>query len=159
MFILKGREDGYDIHLFKEYWQKKSSKECLFIDPNELKIENNQLIDKNTNYLIEQCILELHQDEILELSNEILEYFIQNKQINYFNDFRTIFILHDKRLFSLLSNQLFLYALSNQQTQLIPITYVINRIPNYLKDAIIKDKQHWIIKPNAGGKGENVIIG
>jgi hypothetical protein len=164
MFILKCKENGYDIHLFKEYWIKKTSQECLFIDPKQLKIENNKLIDKNTNYCIEQFILELHQDEILELSDDILQYLITNNQINYLNDFRTIFILHDKRLFSLLSNQQFLYALlnNNQQqtfTQLIPITYVINKIPNYLKDSIINNKQHWCIKPNSAGKGENVIIG
>lgn len=164
MFILKSKENGFDIHLFKEYWIKKTSQECLFIHPNQLKIEKENLIDKNTNYLIEQFILELHQDEIFELSDVVLQFLIKNNRINYFNDFRTIFILHDKRLFTLLSNQQFLYALlnNNQQqlvTQLIPKTFIINKIPNYLKDSIINNKQHWCIKPNSAGKGEDVIIG
>jgi phenylacetate-coenzyme A ligase PaaK-like adenylate-forming protein len=163
MFILKSKEHGYDIHLFQQYWIKKYSQQCLFIDPKQLKIENEKLIDKNTNYFIEQFILELHQDEILALSDDILELFIKNNQLNYINDFRTIFILHDKRLFSLLSSQQFLYALLNNQqntfTHLIPTTYIINKIPSYLKDSIINNKQHWCIKPNSAGKGENVTIG
>ena len=163
MFILKSKEHGYDIHLFQQYWIKKYSQPCLFIDPKQLKIDNQKLMDKNTNDCIEQFILELHQDEILELSDDILDLFIKSNQLNYINDFRTIFILHDKRLFSLLSNQQFLYALLNDQqstiAQLIPITYVINKIPNYLKDSIINNKQHWCIKPNSAGKGENVTIG
>jgi hypothetical protein len=163
MFILKSKEQGYDIHLFEQYWTKKYSQQCLFIDPKQLKLENKKLIDQKTNYFIEQFIFELHQDEILDLSDEILELILTDKQLNYINDLRTIFILHDKRLFSLLSNQQFLYALLNTQqqtfTQLIPITYVINKIPNYLKDSIITNKQHWCIKPNAAGKGENITLG
>ncbi|CAF4701857.1 unnamed protein product, partial [Rotaria sp. Silwood2] len=163
IFILKSKEHGYDIHLFKQYWTKKYSQPCLFIDPKELKIENKKLFDNNTNYCIEQFIFELHQDEILQLSDEIIELFIKNNQLNYINDLRTIFILHDKRLFSLLSNQQFLYALLNKSShrfiQLIPTTYVINKIPNYLKDSMINNKQDWCIKPNSSGKGENITIG
>ncbi|CAF3780438.1 unnamed protein product [Rotaria sp. Silwood1] len=54
------------------------------------------------------------------------------------------------------------YNVNNSQntfTQLIPITYVINKIPYYLKDSIINNKQEWCIKPNLAGKGENVTIG
>ncbi|CAF1527997.1 unnamed protein product, partial [Adineta steineri] len=164
MFIVKSKEHGYDIHLFQQYWTKKSSEQCLIIHPNDLKIENNQLINQQTNFIIEQFILELHQDEILNLSNEVLEYFIRNNEINYINDLRTIFILHDKRLFSLLSNQPFLYSLlnNNQQetiSQIIPKTFVINKLSNYLKDSIVHNKQDWCIKPNSGGKGENITIG
>ncbi|CAF1280194.1 unnamed protein product [Rotaria sordida] len=163
MFILKSKEHGYDIHLFQQYWTKKYSQPCLFINPKQLKIENKKLFDNNTNYSIEQFIFELHQDEILQLSDEILELFIKNNQLNYINDLRTIFILHDKRLFSLLSNQQFLYALLNNSPdtfiQFIPITYVINKIPNYLKNSIINNKQDWCIKPNTAGKGENITMG
>ncbi|CAF4388421.1 unnamed protein product, partial [Adineta steineri] len=164
MFIVKSKEHGYDIHLFEQYWTKKSSQQCRIVHPNDLKIENNQLIDQQTNFIIEQFILELHQEEILNLSNEVLEYFIRNDEIKYINDLRTIFILHDKRLFSLLSNHQFLYSLlnDNQQkpiSQIIPKTFVINKIPNYLKDSIVHNKQDWCIKPNSGGKGENITIG
>ncbi|CAF4233287.1 unnamed protein product, partial [Adineta steineri] len=130
MFIVKSKEHGYDIHLFQQYWTKKS----------------------------------FQQYEILNLSDQILEYLICNNEINYINDLRTIFLLHDKRLFSLLSNQPFLYSLlnDNQQkpiSQIIPKTFVINKIPNYLKDSIVHNKQDWCIKPNSGGKGENITIG
>lgn len=163
MFIIKSKEHGYDIHLFQQYWAKAYSQSCVFIDPKHLKTENNQLFDQNTNHSIEQCILELHQDEILQLPDEILELFIKNKQLNYINDLRTIFILHDKRLFSLLSNSQFLDVLLNntqhQIPELIPKTYIINKIPNYLKDYVIHNKEYWCIKPNLAGKGENITIG
>ncbi|CAF1500771.1 unnamed protein product [Adineta steineri] len=76
--------------------QKKYIQPCLFIDLKKLKSEKNQLIDQKTNDIIEQFILELHQYGLLELSSDILEYFIKNNQINYINDLRTIFILHNK---------------------------------------------------------------
>ena len=163
MFIIKGKEHGYDIHLFKQYWEKKYHQQCLIVHPYQLIIRNNQLIDETNHWPIEQCLLELHQDEILELSEEILEYFLKNDRLNYFNDFRTIFLVHDKRLFSLLSNQAFLYALTNDHQlifgQFIPLTYVIKTIPDYLRKSIIDNKGHWIIKSNNAGKGENVFIG
>ncbi|CAF3459328.1 unnamed protein product [Rotaria socialis] len=163
MYILKSKECGFDIHLFQQYWIKKYSQPCLFVDPKDLQIENKNLCNKNKTYFLEQFILELHQDEILELPDEILEFLIKNNQLNYMNDFRTIFILHDKRLFSLLSNRQFLYALLNSSqhifSQFIPTTYVINNLPNYLRDSIICNKQDWCIKPNSAGKGENITIG
>ena len=163
MFIIKHKENGFDIHLFHKYWIKKFDQSCLFIYPQQLIIQNNQLIDQKSGLMIEQCLLELHQDEILQLPNEILKYFVRNNQLNYFNDFRTIFLLHDKRVFSLLSNQSFLYALMNSPQpkfqQWIPMTYVIKTLPNYLRNSIMENKQHWIIKSNSDGKGENIFIG
>lgn len=163
MFIIKNKEHGYDIHLFHQYWIKKFNQLCLFIHPEQLILRDNQLIDEKSGLKIEQCLLELHQDEIVQLSNEILEYFVRNNQLNYFNDFRTIFLIHDKRLFSLLSNQSFLYALIEtfqpQFHQWIPMTYVIKTLSNSLRNSIMKNKQHWIIKSNSDGKGENIFIG
>ncbi|QGN94597.1 hypothetical protein Psal071_02119 [Piscirickettsia salmonis] len=46
--------------------------------------------------------MELHQNELENISDDILEYIILN--VNYVNDIRTVFITHDKRLFSILSN-------------------------------------------------------
>lgn len=163
LFILKGRERGFDVHCFQKYWTKKYSRPCSFIDPNRLTVKNNLLFDAKGNHVIEQCILELHQDEILQLSDDVLQVLIRSEELNYFNDLRTIFLLHDKRLFTLLSNQEFLYALLNQVPQqfidFIPSTFVVSKIPNYLKDCIINNKHDWCIKPNLFGKGEDVTMG
>ena len=164
MFIIKGREDGYDIHLFREYWTRVCRQECTFVDPTQLNVRQGRLFDQQSDSLIEQCVLELHQDEILSLSDDILHLFVSDSRLTYLNDLRTIFLLHDKRLFSLLSNSSFLYALLNEHVdpsfaQLIPTTFPINRIPTCIKDSIVKNKQHWCIKPNAAGKGEQITIG
>ena len=161
MFVLKSKENGFDIHLLAQYWRRETSQPCFFVDPKQLTIENEQLVEGGRRLIIDQCLLELHQEEILDLSDEILQFFLDDGRVNYLNDLRTIFLLHDKRLFSLLSNEPFLYALDKHSSlsQCIPKTYIISRIPEYLRRAMIEDRAHWCIKPNAAGKGENVTIG
>ncbi|CAF4779641.1 unnamed protein product, partial [Rotaria socialis] len=111
-------------------------------------------------------ILELHQDEILALPEDIVHSLIHSSQIRIMNDLRTIFLVHDKRMFSLLSNQAFLNALWQTDydqtkilTQLIPTTYVIGQMPSYVRECVLAMKNNWCIKPNLGGKGENMSIG
>ena len=162
MFILKSKEHGYDIHLFQQYWQRKSSKQCFFIEPTQLIIRNDRLIDQKTNFSIEQCLFELHQSELVDLPKSILEYFIRNREIKYSNDFRTIFILHDKRLLSLLSNEQFLYSLLNKTSrliELIPKTFIIKNLSNYFLRSILETKSNWIVKANSSGKGQDVYLG
>ena len=72
MFVLKSLEDGFDIHLFAQFWQRQTSQPCVVVDPRDLIVDNEHLIDGKTRSIIEQCLLELHQEEILDLSDEIL---------------------------------------------------------------------------------------
>ncbi|CAF4199459.1 unnamed protein product [Rotaria sp. Silwood2] len=166
MTILKSKERGFDIHLFQKYWINKYHQNCNIIHPDQVHVVNGQLCVRNNEYPIQQLIMELHQDEILNFSDEILHTFIHNTQLRYINDLRTIFLVHDKRMFSLLSNQPFLDALwkfdSDQTktlTQLIPTTYVIGQMPSYVREYVLTMKNNWCIKPNLGGKGENMSIG
>ncbi|CAF3704322.1 unnamed protein product [Rotaria sp. Silwood1] len=164
--ILKSKEHGFDIHLFQKYWMNRYHQTCRIIHPDQIHVINGQLCDRNDRHPIQQLILELHQDEILSFSNDILHTFIHNTQLRYMNDLRTIFLVHDKRMFSLLSNQAFLDALwqcdydqTKTLTQLIPTTYVIGQMPSYVRECVLTMKNNWCIKPNLGGKGVNMSIG
>jgi hypothetical protein len=163
MFIVKGKEHGHDIHLFRQYWTTSYSQTCSFVRPDRLTIERGRLVDGESLAPIEQFVLELHQEEILALSDELLQFISVTTHLNYINDLRTIFLLHDKRLFSLLSNERFVYALLDRSdtsfTSLIPTTLVIDSMPKYVEHAIVHRRQDWCIKPNAAGKGVDVTIG
>ncbi|CAF3432800.1 unnamed protein product [Rotaria socialis] len=166
MTILKSKEHGFDIHLFQKYWINKYHQNCCIIHPDQLHVVDGQLFDQNEEHPIQQMILELHQDEILALPEDIVHSLIHSSQIRYMNDLRTIFLVHDKRMFSLLSNQAFLNALWQTDydqtkilTQLIPTTYVIGQMPSYVRECVLAMKNNWCIKPNLGGKGENMSIG
>ncbi|CAF1088168.1 unnamed protein product [Rotaria sordida] len=98
MTILKSKENGFDIHLFQKYWINKYHQNCRIIHPDQVHIINGQLYDRNDGYPIQQLIMELHQDEILNFSDDILHNFIHNTQLRYMNDLRTIFLVHDKRM-------------------------------------------------------------
>ncbi|CAF3718455.1 unnamed protein product [Rotaria sp. Silwood1] len=164
--ILKSKEHGFDINLFQTYWINKYHQTCHVIHPDQVYVINGQLCNRNNGYPIEQLIMELHQDEILSFSDDILHTFIYNTQLRYMNDLRTIFLVHDKRMFSLLSNQAFLNALwecdyeqTKTLTELIPTTYVIGQMPSYIQECVLKMKNKWCIKPNLGGKGKDMSIG
>jgi len=162
--ILKSKEFGFDINLFSQFWRNKYQQNCDFVLPKHLKISNGNLIDRTNGKLLEQIIFELHQDEIVEIDDEILQFCIENDRIKFINDFRTIFLLHDKRLFSLLSNSSFLYGLtgrfpSTSFNEIFPRTWTIDRIPKFLRQTILNDRHHWLIKPNSLGKGEQILIG
>ncbi|CAF5068319.1 unnamed protein product, partial [Rotaria sp. Silwood1] len=94
--ILKSKEHGFDINLFQTYWINKYHQTCHVIHPDQIYVINGQLCNRNNGYPIEQLIMELHQDEILSFSDDILHTFIYNTQLRYMNDLRTIFLVHDK---------------------------------------------------------------
>ncbi|CAF1174783.1 unnamed protein product [Didymodactylos carnosus] len=173
MVLLKDREKGYDINIFKQFWCNTFRTSCRITSPLNLKIveqkDGKQILSDDIG-IIEQFILELHQDEILDLPDNILNFFIYNKQLRYINDLRTIFLVHDKRLLSLLSNLQFLRALFIEQStvsdenlsklaQIIPITHVLVKMPDYFKHLVLEKKNQFCIKPNSLGKGQNVMIG
>ena len=82
-------------------------------DQLELRDDKRKLIFKSPNQPepieIDQFIVQLHQNDILELSEDILCSLVNNAKL--LNDFRTIFIGHDKRFLAILSRD---DVLSNQ---------------------------------------------
>ncbi|RNC77477.1 hypothetical protein DA717_10090 [Piscirickettsiaceae bacterium NZ-RLO2] len=75
--------------------------------------------------------MELHQNELENISDDILEHIILN--VNYVNDIRTVFITHDKRLFSILSNsEIMNRYLSNEEVGVLSKhvieTYLLSKL-------------------------------
>ncbi|CAF1075988.1 unnamed protein product, partial [Brachionus calyciflorus] len=142
--ILKNREKGYDINILKEFFNN-----VHYINPKDLYFDT-KLSFKNVNF--DQFILELHQDEILSLSDQILFYMI--KSCKLLNDLRTIFLIHDKRFLNILSRDDILFDyLSLDNIKIIREhrlrTYLTSQLKwdINLKRDILENRKNWLIKP------------
>lgn len=126
LFIVRGREPGYDINVYQHTYLGKSNKQLakgtIIVHPGDLcttspfdssekkLFVNRQYTDvpctsaQKDEYLeIDQLILELHQDELLSLPLPILK---QIAKRTVFNDLRTIFLVHDKRMLGIIRQEL-----------------------------------------------------
>ncbi|KAF3935430.1 hypothetical protein ABW20_dc0105679 [Dactylellina cionopaga] len=162
--ILKGREAGYDInHLPKEL-----SAEVTFADVAQLQIvrtgTGNRLVQcvEGKEVEISQIVLELHQDELLDLSEDLLWEISIRVRIN---DMRTIMLVHDKRMLGLVRQQLVSLisrsVLSIQAAALlensIAETYLPGT-PGYLEALSSPREQQWLFKPAGSGKGAGIVF-
>ncbi len=155
LFLLRDKEQGYDLNTLKYYLLNKNIP-VIDIKPSDLTLIENHLLGKGTT--CEQIIMELHQSELEEIEQDIIEHILLN--VNYVNDIRTIMIAHDKRLFVCLSSKIIMSRyLSDKELfylhqHIIP-TYLIDDI----KDEIIENKNQWVLKKCLSGKGEGMFIG
>ncbi|EFP97291.1 hypothetical protein [Vibrio caribbeanicus] len=155
LFLLRDKEQGYDLNTLKDYLLNKNIP-VIDIKPSDLALKENHLIGKDT--ACEQIIMELHQSELEEIEQDIIEHILLN--VNYVNDIRTIMIAHDKRLLVCLSSKMIMSRyLSDTELwylhqHIIP-TYLIDDI----KDEIIENKNQWVLKKCLSGKGEGMFIG
>lgn len=85
--VVKGREAGYDLHLFL-----LSSRDASLVEPVEL--------EEALSGSPARLVLELHQDELAECLDLVVDYLLSGGEV--VNDPRTLFIAHDKRLLSVL---------------------------------------------------------
>jgi hypothetical protein len=113
---------------------------------------------------MDQFIIELHQDEIVDISLKILHCLVNSCTI--LNDLRTIFIVHNKRFLSLLSDDAFLKEyLSNAHHSFLKQHRIISILPEKLQsdsclyNKILKKKEDWLIKLSLFGKGEGIVFG
>ncbi|KAJ6001300.1 hypothetical protein N7522_006527 [Penicillium canescens] len=129
LYLLKGDEHGYDIHLYTHYARNVLGQHIRFITPDDLiLIPCNQsshgyklccvadpqslvdgagvtLLRNEAGEIVEeihQVGLELHQREILGLSYEML----QQLSLRCFNDMRTLLLVHDKRMLGIVLEEL-----------------------------------------------------
>jgi hypothetical protein len=118
-------------------------------------IPNNMRLLKNA-----AVVGELAHEELCALPREVLEKIIHS---NLINDLRTVFLIHDKRFFSVLGNDDFLCAAMSREeaerfhAHLVP-TYAWNDRRDVWEQAR-QNKNDWIIKPRALGKGIGVQAG
>lgn len=73
------------------------------LKPSEIFVdENNKLLHQNN--IIENIVLELHQNEIMNLSDNILKGLLELSDKGHcLNDLRSILLVHDKRLLTIMS--------------------------------------------------------
>lgn len=164
MHVLKGREVGYDIH----HLPKVLGTEVIFADVSQLRIiptdAGNRLVQVVDGREVEvsQIVLELHQDELLSLSEALLwEISIRSR----INDMRTIMLVHDKRMLGLVRHQLVNLVtrniLSIQAAALLENSIAETCLPGTVEyqAASSSDRtQQWLFKPAGSGKGEGIIF-
>lgn len=150
---------GYDINLLQEYFGN-----IFCLNPKDLKFENDKICfysKQNQKIFLNQFILELHQDEILNIPENILNSMV--KSCKLLNDLRTIFLIHDKKFLHLLSRDDILFDYMNINNHKIIRKHRIN---TYLSNQILNDyseiennKDRWLLKPAFLGKCKGIILG
>ncbi|WP_155051397.1 hypothetical protein [Piscirickettsia salmonis] len=155
LFLMRQNETGYDLNLLKIFLIDRGV-DIIDIEPQDLSLANKKLVAKGVE--CKQLIMELHQNELENISDDILEHIILN--VNYVNDIRTIFITHDKRLFSILSNSKIMNRyLSNEEVGILSKHIIETYLLSKAKDEVINNKNNWVLKKCLSGKGEGMYIG
>ena len=183
LHLLKGEEDGLDIHLFISYVESVTSRKPRLVTPADLRLipdpraptgntlhcaiakdpEGNEILER-----VYQVGLELHQAELLSMRPELL----REVALCCFNDLRTIFLVHDKRMLGIVLQEL--QSLVHKEKVLTPaqaetlrrgITPTI--IPGSPELSTLSRLSEWnpairfnlLLKPIRSGKGAGIVFG
>lgn len=157
VWLIRGKETTHDTGLFA-YFTELETRECK---PEELQADedgNIFVFDGQTRYAMEQCVLELHQDEILCLNDDVIRGLaLLSSRKKCLNDIRTIFLAHDKVMLNCLrrySSHLGKHYEGILKRYIIP-TFRFEHCLNIPGDLL---PHGAILKPRGGGKGEGVVI-
>ena len=146
--IVKGREEGYDIHLL--FAENRNHK---FFSLNSL--EN--VLANNSG----KIILELHQDEIEDKIDLVCKYIHKGGEV--LNDPRTLFIAHDKRLLSVLTDMKIMGDYFDKEELNFLKKHIIKTYVSSLHkrkmEEIVNEKNKWIAKKGISGKSDGLVIG
>lgn len=129
--------------------------------PEQLRAVDNALYCQDHDGSLTEicsCVLELHQDEFLALSDEVLEALANlSFQGKTLNDLRGIFLVHDKRMLHVLLSDC--YELDSENRELLRKYIVPTALPDQL-EFIERDAEHssLVLKPCLCGKGEGIIM-
>lgn len=116
---------------------------------------------------IHQVGLELHQNEILALSYEML----REISLRCFNDMRTLLLVHDKRMLgivleeldSLMARDILTPSEAGRLQQGICHTVIpgSTQMAQFIQQCRLQPhlKDNYLLKPVRGGKGEGIIFG
>ncbi|KAH7136899.1 hypothetical protein B0J13DRAFT_506644 [Dactylonectria estremocensis] len=128
LHLLKGEENGIDIHMFTDAVRRRLGVIPTLITPADLRLlpgpqskgglrlccivnkdreapANSSLLTNDAGEVVEeihQVGLELHQRELLALDPEMLRQI----SLRCFNDMRTILLVHDKRMLGIVKQEL-----------------------------------------------------
>jgi alpha-ketoglutarate-dependent taurine dioxygenase len=186
LHLLKGSEAGYDIHLFKSYFQERFGLKTRFIKPSDLRLVPNKDVEHGSILYctpehphfdvsrelpsegleqVHQVFLELHQHELQNLGSEILKALAPI----CFNDLRTIFLVHDKRMLGVVLHELDSLVIEhkvvkNDEALILRRSIVPTFIPGSQEFErefanILDSKEEYILKPSGSGKGDGIVFG
>ncbi|KAJ5144998.1 hypothetical protein N7448_002390 [Penicillium atrosanguineum] len=188
LHLVKGKEAGFDIHMFVPYAQRYLGMDVKVIPPESLRLvpaaapggyklyclsgadTKQPTIFNDVGECLEEVLqlgLELYQRELLAMSFEML----QQISLRSFNDLRTVFLVHDKRLLGLVLEELdSLVArdvLSSRQAEILNRGLVHTIIPGSDKlerfmsscQADVCIKDSYLLKPIRSGKGSGILFG
>ncbi|KAJ1548184.1 hypothetical protein HK096_002391 [Nowakowskiella sp. JEL0078] len=146
VYCISERESSHDLGFVTDILDI-----VVFVHPKELDVVEGKLIYRETGDFVEQCILELHQDEIEALSDGFIETLMElSIKGRCLNPLWTIFIIHDKRwlktLRSLITPKYILPTSTPHSTAFLQSLYEIAGAD-------------LLIKPALFGKGEGIVIG
>lgn len=171
-FICEKEKMQYDILLFQNTFPDL---ELHLVGPNQLQVIDAHLCD-GSGTLIQSCILELHQDELLGLPDDILTaLLVLSDQGACLNHLRAIFLAHDKRLLSILSGYFGKPLLEHFSTNpailqtlldhVMPTTLVSQALNSDLNISRFAwsfigggTNNSTLFKPALAGKGQDLVI-
>ncbi|KAL3792817.1 hypothetical protein HJC23_002624 [Cyclotella cryptica] len=176
LFVIVGRERLNDLAVLEEMFHKHRG-DCdvpsvRYVHPNQLRGGKKQgsLVcvsdGKDAPETVKQCILELHQDELLRLSDSVLDGITALSVASCcLNPIWTILLCHDKRLLGVLRS-LTSQELPDKEARrflkkhIVPTTHLediesLKRI--VLKERGLRDYT-LVAKPCGLGKGEGIIL-
>jgi hypothetical protein len=155
IYIIKGKEKGFDIHFVRDAFQGLDrSIDVQIVKPESLSIIDNVLF--SDDHPCHQAILELHQDELLSLPDEVRQHLITKTR--YINDVRTICIVHDKRFLSILTNKEIMSRYLQPDSVALLCEHIIPTYPLKMisYDRLMESDAPWVFKKNNSGKGDGM---
>lgn len=165
VLIKKGLKDLHCLTLFANYYPN-----VRLVDPFELRLipsptsPSGVAVTDNIG-IIEQFMLELHQDEIEALDEELL---LEIGKVCW-NDLRTIFLAHDKRMLGLIRKELHWLLqwgkITPEQGAILENglaeTYTpMDKMWGWVSDRTVPgEKNNWVLKKCLSGKGDGMLFG
>ncbi|KAJ5273184.1 hypothetical protein N7478_008309 [Penicillium angulare] len=188
LHLLKGKEHGYDIHMFLEHAKRSLGIQTRLITPDKLRVfpdpsgkfggklycvtESDAACTRVTESgekleEVHQLGLELHQQELNSLDPDVR----RQVSLRCFNDMRTILLAHDKRMLGIVQEELGSLVsrkvITPEQAELLSRGITPTVLPGSRSlDRFIEDckesedlQNNYILKPIRGGKGAGILFG
>ena len=177
LFVLVGREGIHDLAVLDNLFAKLRKRDfrapsIKFVHPKQLRAgdEPNSLVCTVDGYKtpvpVNQCILELQQDELLALSDSVIDGLLAlSVESRCLNPIWTILLLHDKRMLGILRS-LTPEELPDEEARLLLNDIIIPTVHlNSIEDLeriVSKERglteTTFVAKPCLHGKGQGILL-
>lgn len=160
VFLLHGREKMHDIAMVEDAMSihvRHCSPDQLALSPCPEK--GLHLKEANGSFTpIRSCIIELHQDEFLEMRDEILDALAELCFKGHaINDLRTIFLAHNKNILHLLCSDILKL---DPETSAVLQKHIVPTIPAQHVTSDFHDfaPSSLLLKPGSLGKSDGILL-